>query len=131
MSNWTARPPTTSVRSPTERNIGQAATYFNKSRYLPVHHSTLQALQRYADIRDRLCPNPSAPSFFVSLRRARLDDTAAQATFRRLCRHTGVGAEAPFPPRLHDLRHYADGGVMRPVGLFSLVKAPPVGILSA
>ncbi|MGO9975115.1 MAG: tyrosine-type recombinase/integrase [Solirubrobacteraceae bacterium] len=78
---------------------------FNKSRYLPVHHSTLQALERYAGVRDRLCRNPSAPSFFVSLRRARLDDCAAQATFRRLCRQTGVGADAPFPPRLHDLRH--------------------------
>ncbi len=33
--------------------------------------------------------------------------------------------------RLHDLRHYADGGVMRPPGLFSLVMALPVGILSA
>jgi integrase/recombinase XerD len=26
-------------------------------------------------------------------------------TFRRLCHATGVGAGAPFPPRLHDLRH--------------------------
>jgi integrase/recombinase XerD len=26
-------------------------------------------------------------------------------TFRRLCDATGVGAGAPFPPRLHDLRH--------------------------
>jgi integrase/recombinase XerD len=78
---------------------------FNKSRYLPVHHSTLEALERYAGVRDRLCPNPREPSFFVSLRRARLDDCAAQATFRRLCRHAGVGADAPFPPRLHDLRH--------------------------
>ena len=84
---------------------------FNKSRYLPVHHSTLEALEalealeRYADVRDRLCPNPREPSFFISLRRARLDDCAVQQTFRRLCQHTGVGADAPFPPRLHDLRH--------------------------
>jgi len=34
-------------------------------------------------------------------------------------------------PRVHDLRHYADGGVMRPAGLFSLVRALPVVILSA
>jgi integrase len=32
---------------------------FNKSRYLPVHASTLDALERYARQRDRLCPNRS------------------------------------------------------------------------
>jgi integrase/recombinase XerD len=78
---------------------------FNKSRYLPVHDSTLEALERYAGVRDRLCPNPRELSFFVSLRQKRLDDCAAQMTFRRLCQQTGVGADAPFPPRLHDLRH--------------------------
>src|SRR3954454_1976272 len=78
---------------------------FNKSRYLPVHVSTLDALGRYAHQRDRLCPNPRDPSFFVSLRRRRLDDCAVHATVRRLCHATGVGAGAPFPPRLHDLRH--------------------------
>jgi integrase/recombinase XerD len=78
---------------------------FNKSRYLPVHASTLDALERYAHQRDRLGPNLSEPSFFVSLRRRRLDDSAVHMTFRRLCDATGVGASAPFPPRLHDLRH--------------------------
>jgi integrase/recombinase XerD len=78
---------------------------FNKSRYLPVHHTTLDALQRYARQRDRLCPSPRDPSFFISLRRRRLDDCAVHVTFRRLCDATGVGADAPFPPRLHDLRH--------------------------
>ena len=78
---------------------------FNKSRYLPVHASTLDALERYTHQRDRLCPNPRDPSFFISLRRRRLDDCAVHTTFRRLCDATGVGADAPFPPRLHDLRH--------------------------
>ena len=75
---------------------------FNKSRYLPIHDSTIQALRRHAEVRDRLCPNPHDLSFFVSLRRRRLNDCAVQATFRRLCSHAGVGAGAP---RLHDLRH--------------------------
>jgi len=78
---------------------------FNKSRYLPVHHTTLAVLERYAADRDRLCRNRRDPSFLVSLRRRRLDACAAQVTFRRLCDGTGVGADAPFPPRLHDLRH--------------------------
>lgn len=78
---------------------------FNKSRYLPIHDSTLDALQRYVDQRDQLCPDPRDPSFFISLRRRRLDDCAVHITFRRLCDGTGVGTTAPFPPRLHDLRH--------------------------
>jgi integrase/recombinase XerD len=78
---------------------------FNKSRYLPVQASTLEALERYTRQRDRLCPNPRDPSFFISLRRRRLDDCAVHATFRRLCDATGIGVGAPFPPRLHDLRH--------------------------
>ena len=67
--------------------------------------STLEALERYARQRDRLCPHPATTSFFVSLRGTRLDDCAVQATFRRLCDATGVGAGAPFTPRLHDFRH--------------------------
>jgi integrase len=69
---------------------------FNKSRYLPVDVSTLDALQRYVRTREGLCPNPHAPSFFVSLRRRRLDDCAAHAMFRRLCDATGVGEGAPL-----------------------------------
>jgi integrase/recombinase XerD len=78
---------------------------FNKSRYVPVDPSTLEALERYATVRDRLCPDPLGPSYFVSIRRGRLWDAAVQKTFRRLCQQAGVGASAPFPPRLHDLRH--------------------------
>jgi integrase/recombinase XerD len=78
---------------------------FNKSRYVPLHESTLEALARYARRRDELCLHPRDASFFVSLRRTRLYPCAVQATFRRLCQTAGVGADAPFPPRLHDLRH--------------------------
>jgi integrase/recombinase XerD len=78
---------------------------FNKSRYLPLHASTLEALERYAALRDRLCPNPLGSSFFVSLRHGRIYDCAVQKTFRRVCQQAGVGTTAPFPPRLHDLRH--------------------------
>jgi integrase/recombinase XerD len=78
---------------------------FGKSRYVSLHDSTLEALVGYTRRRDELCPHPLDASFFVSLRRTRLYPCAVQATFRRLCQHAGVGADAPFPPRLHDLRH--------------------------
>src|SRR5450755_577210 len=52
---------------------------FNKSRYVPLHATVLDALKRYARRRDELCPHPRDASFFVSLRRKRLDAGAAQA----------------------------------------------------
>jgi integrase/recombinase XerD len=85
-----------------------------------LHETALVALQRYARRRDELCPSPREASFFVSLRGTRLYPCAVQQTFRRLCQTAGVGADAPFAPRLHDLRHtlavrtllgwYRDGG---------------------
>ena len=39
---------------------------FDKSRELPLHPSTVEALRAYAAVRDRLWPQPSTPSFFVS-----------------------------------------------------------------
>jgi integrase len=81
---------------------------FNKSRYIPIDPTAVQALDRYSQLRDRLCRAPRELSFLVSLRHGRLSDSAVHATFRRLCRNAGVGTDAPFAPRLHeyaDLRH--------------------------
>lgn len=78
---------------------------FNKSRYVPVHDSTLQALARYARRRDALMPMPRHDSFFVSLRGTRLTACTIQKAFRQLCDEAEVGAGAVLPPRIHDLRH--------------------------
>jgi integrase/recombinase XerD len=78
---------------------------FNKSRYVPVHDSSLQALQHYARRRDELCPNPGEESFFVSLHGTRLMLCVIDKTFRLLCNSSGVGAGATLLPRVHDLRH--------------------------
>jgi integrase len=78
---------------------------FGKSRLVPVHPTTRQALHDYAELQDRAQPNPLDPSFFVSLTRKRLSYAVVQDTFRRLVDETGVGATAPRRPRLHDLRH--------------------------
>lgn len=78
---------------------------FGKSRLVPLHPSSIQALSDHAQLRDELQPRPKGPSFFVSLTRNRLSYAVVSQTFRQLVGNAGVGADAPRPPRLHDLRH--------------------------
>ena len=78
---------------------------FGKSRQVPVLACTLQALDRYAKVRDQLCPRPVTPSFFVSLRGTRLIYQVVQQVFRRLCDAAAIGVGAPHRPLIHDLRH--------------------------
>ena len=78
---------------------------FGKSRLVPLHVSGLHALAEFAALREELQPQPNVGSFFVSLTRNRLSYAVVQETFRRLVDSAGVGAGAPSPPRLHDLRH--------------------------
>lgn len=78
---------------------------FGKSRQVPVLPCTLAALDRYAEVRDRLCQQPATPSFFVSVRGTRLIYPVVQQIFRRLCDTAGVGAGSATRPRVHDFRH--------------------------
>lgn len=79
---------------------------FDKWRQLPLHQSTVDALQLYAERRDALCPRPKAPSFFVSTRGTRLLQTCVHAVFSGLVGQVGL---EPHPgagrPRVHGLRH--------------------------
>ena len=43
-----------------------ANTKFNKTRLVPLHPTTVEALRSYDRRRDELCPRPVDPSFFVS-----------------------------------------------------------------
>lgn len=79
---------------------------FGKSREVPVHPSTGDALVRYGQHRDRLCPAPVADSFFVSIRGTRLNYSGIQPTFAKLARQAGLGPRSPrCRPRMHDVRH--------------------------
>jgi integrase/recombinase XerD len=78
---------------------------FGKSRRLPLHASTTEALTSHARRRDELCPHPRADSFFVSLRGTRLDHSVVDAVFRTLIQSSGTGRAARSRPRAHDLRH--------------------------
>jgi integrase len=84
-------------------------TKFGKSRLVPVHRSTQDALRTYAETRDRTVPRPLTPAFFVSERRTRITEWRARDTFASISRL--IGLRPPIyrrhghGPRLHDLRH--------------------------
>src|SRR5262249_38992379 len=40
-------------------------TKFGKSRYVPVHPSTVEALKKYVRARDRIFPAAVTPAFFI------------------------------------------------------------------
>lgn len=96
-------------------------TKFNKSRQLPLDPSTITALHGYIDERDRFCPRPTQPSFFVSTVGTRLAGRRVRAVFTALTATIGLEPRlGSCQPRIHDLRHsfavatlldwYRDGG---------------------
>ena len=78
---------------------------FNKSRLVPLAPSVVEALERYAHLRDRERPAAAGESFFVSLRGTRVIHECVWKTFRELCDGAGVGAGSSVRPTIHDLRH--------------------------
>ena len=64
---------------------------FRKSRHIPLHESTSLALGRYAARRDRLCPNPRDPAFFLSESGTRITEWTMRRTFVQLSRQTASG----------------------------------------
>ncbi len=78
---------------------------FGASRELPLHPSTIDALEMYAQLRDQCWPQPRSP-FFISMAGTRLIHENVHWTFRRLVRHVGLQPRSPScRPRIHDLRH--------------------------
>ena len=79
---------------------------FGKSREVPLDPSTVEALRSYARLRDQLCPQPAASSFFVSMAGTRLIDSGFHHTFHELVRQAGLQPRSgSCRPRPHDLRH--------------------------
>lgn len=79
---------------------------FGKSRELPLHPSTVDALRAYLRRRHRLHPKPSAPSLFISTAGTRLLYCNVHWDFSRLVRRTGLKPRSKnCRPRIHDLRH--------------------------
>jgi integrase len=83
-------------------------TKFGKSRYVPVHASTVAALKEYAEVRDRVFPALQIPAFFISEKSSRITEWMARYTFAKLSQRVGLRASAKghgHGPRLQDMRH--------------------------
>jgi integrase/recombinase XerD len=79
---------------------------FGKSRELPLHPSTVDALCEYLHRPDRPHSAGGTPALLVSNAGTRLLYTEVQRTFSRLVRRAGLKPRsASCRPRLHDLRH--------------------------
>ncbi len=81
-------------------------TKFNKSRYLPLHHSTVKALVQYGLFRDRLVPfMPDFNAFFLIDNGNPMNYRQALYAFQVLRRQLGWETQRKKSPRIHDLRH--------------------------
>lgn len=80
-------------------------TKFQKSRKIPVHPTTIEALKRYVRNRDMHYLVLPASAFFINHHGDRLDRTTVQKIFRKMCVRAGVGATAHLKPRILDFRH--------------------------
>jgi site-specific recombinase XerC len=106
---------------------------FGKSRELPLHRTSVEAISEYLERPDRPRPaDPTGTALLLGDDGRRLSPNVANHVFHAVTITAGVSPRsARCRPRQHDLRHYVDGGVMRPSGLFPLVGALPAVILSA
>jgi integrase len=77
-----------------------------KSRLLPLHPSTVDALQGYLRQRDQHPRAKTTEALLLSTRGARVDHSDVNHTFRKLLKQTGIGSRSgSCRPRPHDLRH--------------------------
>jgi integrase/recombinase XerD len=94
---------------------------FGKQRLLPLHPTTVTALQSYRRLRGQVFPRPSSDALLVSSTGGRLRYVNVSQTFVTLARRAGLAARSgDCRPRPHDLRHsfavatlldwYRDGG---------------------
>ncbi|MEX0601137.1 MAG: tyrosine-type recombinase/integrase, partial [Rhodothermales bacterium] len=81
-------------------------TKFRKSRLLPLHASTLEALRIYRDRRDQTVRSEADMPFFASSSGAELPSRTVHEVFVGLRTRLEWVARGDHPnPRIHDLRH--------------------------
>jgi integrase len=75
-------------------------------RLIPLHTTTIEALDHYIEYVDDHFPEAQSPSLFVSIRGTRMNRNSMHATFPGLIDRAGLtGHGQRVRPRIHDLRH--------------------------
>lgn len=89
-----------------QRVITVRGAKFNKSRQLPIHDTTGEALRSYATRRGQLFPHTDTPAFFLSAAGTRVLYCNFHLGWLELVRDAGLEARSTgCRPRPHDLRH--------------------------
>lgn len=84
--------------------VGEQITKHERARLLPLHPTSVDALRGYVRTRDRLCPRPSAATFFLAADGSALDRHAVSRAMKKLTIQLGLRSDS-VRPRTHDLRH--------------------------
>ena len=78
-------------------------TKFGKSRFVPMHPTTHEAIGRYLMVRSRIATTDD--HLFVSHTGGQLSRGAVNETFHQMLRLAGILHDGRRRPRIHDLRH--------------------------
>ena len=84
--------------------IREQTAKLERARLVPLHPTTVEALEHYVRTRRRLCPRPRSSAFFLSGAATRIDRSAVSKTVRKITIALGLRTETARP-RAHDLRH--------------------------
>lgn len=88
-------------------------TKYRKSRRLPLHRSTVQALRLYHQARGRCHGGGADAPFFVSKAGLTLQVRTVEHVFQCLRSRLNWRARGDFPhPRIHDLRHNSESRII-------------------
>ena len=79
-------------------------TKFYKSRLVPVHPTTLEALKSYNALKDKHFPK-NKQAFFLNNLGLPLNYVTVSDTFLQIVRKTGIRNPQGKGPRIHDFRH--------------------------
>lgn len=78
---------------------------FNKSRHIPLHRSTVEALTRYLNYRDHYTPKSKTMRLFINRQGTQLSPDRVRKVFRKLLCEVGIQRNSDGRPRIMDFRH--------------------------
>jgi integrase len=80
---------------------------FRKSRYIPIHESTVAILKKFSSYRNHRFPHPTTPRFLVNYKGHGLNGRTVRRIFHNRLKKIGIAKpkEHHRSPRIIDLRH--------------------------